>query len=119
GRRLAEILRRAAREGRGRTREGVDEVRDRIRDAALQMRDSIRAAVREARAQAAKGEPAPEPSSQSASHTRPFTPAANRGDIMDILNRVKEGKIDPAEADEMIAALMEVERATESRRDGR
>ena len=32
---------------------------------------------------------------------------------------VKDGKIDPAEADEMIAALMEVERATESPRDGR
>lgn len=119
GRRLAEIIRRAAREGRGRTRAGRDEVRDRIRDAALQMRDSIRAAVREARAQAAKGESERQPSPDTASRTRPFTPEANRGDIMDILNGVKEGRIDPAEADEMIAALMEVERATESPRDGR
>lgn len=119
GRRLAEIIRRAAREGRGRTRGGHDEVRDRIRDAALQMRDSIRAAVREARAKAAKAEPTRQPSSDAAAHTQPFTSAAHRGDIMDILNGVKEGKIDPAEADEMIAALMEVERATESPRDGR
>jgi hypothetical protein len=119
GRRLSDVIRRAAREGRGRTGAGRDEVRDRIRDAALQMRDSIRAAVREARAQAAKAEPARPPSSDAASHTQPFTSAAHRGDIMDILNRVKEGKIDPAEADEMIAALMEVERATESPRDGR
>ena len=77
------------------------------------------AAVREARAQAATGESVRQPSPDTASRTRPFTSAANRGDIMDILNGVKEGRIDPAEADEMIAALMEVERATESPREGR
>jgi len=115
-RRLSDIVRRAAAEGLGRTRSGRDEMRDRIREAAIQMRDTIRAAVREAREKhqssgpSASDTPRPDPS-----HTRPFTPAANRGDIMDILNGVKEGRISPNEADEMIAALMEVERAAESR----
>src|SRR5262249_44204546 len=78
GRRISEIIRRAAQEGRGRTHAGRDEVRDRIREAALQMCDSIRAAVREARAHADKGEPAREQPADAASHTRPFTPAAHR-----------------------------------------
>jgi len=117
GRRLSEIIRRATAEGLGRTRSGRDEVRDRIRESAIQMRDSIHAAVREAR----EKRPSPTTGSPSAttrekpSQTRPFSTAANRGDIMDILHGVKEGRISPDEADEMIAALKEVERATESR----
>ncbi|MGO9604101.1 MAG: hypothetical protein ACLQAT_12005 [Candidatus Binataceae bacterium] len=121
GRRLSEIIRRAATEGRGRTREGREETRDRVREAAREMRDSIRAAVREARSRGndsgrdAATEAAGERPSATSSQTRPFTTAAHQGDVMDILNAVKEGRIQPAEADEMIAALMEVERATESR----
>ena len=117
GRRLSEIIRRATAEGLGRNRSGRDELRDRIREAAVQMRDSIRAAVREAREK--RPSDAPRSTSESPrenpSQTRPFTATANRGDIMDILNGVKEGRISPDEADEMIAALMEVERAAESR----
>jgi len=118
GRRLSDIVRRAAAEGRGRTRAGRDEIRDRIREAAMQMRDSIRTAAREARAKrpAASGtEKASAQPSGTPSQTRPLSEKAHRGDIMDILNGVSEGKISPDEADEMIAALMEVERATESR----
>ena len=117
GRRLSEIVRRSTSEGLGRTRSGRDEVRDRIREAAIQLRDSIRAAVREAREKhPTTAEEHPSTTAQDkASRTRPFTAAANRGDIMDILNGVKEGRISPDEADEMIAALMEVERAAESR----
>lgn len=118
GRRLSEIIRRAAAEGRGATRTGREEVRDHIREAAVQMRDSIRAAVREARVrrgQTSSPEASHEPAADDASRTRPFTRASSQGDIMDILNAVKEGRIQPNEADEMIAALMEVERATESR----
>ncbi len=118
GRRLSEIIRHAAAEGRARSREGREETRDRIREAALQMRDSIRAAVREARTrheQPSAGEGAGERQPESGGpRTQPFTSASYRGDIMDILNAVKEGRIDPGEADEMIAALMEVERTTES-----
>lgn len=123
GRRLSEVIRRAAMEGRGKTLQGRKETRDRVREAAREMRDSIRAAVREARSRSEESgrDPATEATSErpsaGSSQTRPFTPAAHQGDIMDILNAVKEGKIPPSEADEMIAALMEVERATQSRSD--
>ena len=104
-------------EGRGRSREGRNEVGERIREAAREMRDAILAAVGEARARRESrpnSDPAPEKPTQSGGQTRPFTAASGHGDIMDILKAVKEGRIEPADADEMIAALMEIERATES-----
>ncbi len=114
GRRLSDIIRRAAAEGRSRSREGREETRDRIRDAALQMRDSIRAAVRAARERRDESPLPSEPQPKESARTAPFTPASHRRDIMDILNAVRDGKLDPAEADEMIAALMEVEQASRS-----
>lgn len=114
GRRLAEILRRAAAEGRMRSREGREETGERIREAALKMRDSIRAAVGEARARHAGQAP-----EETGPRTRPFSHAAFQGDIMDILKAVRDGKLDPEEADEMIAALMEVEQAGPRHPDNR
>jgi DUF4097 and DUF4098 domain-containing protein YvlB len=117
GRRLGEIIRRAAAEGRARSLQGRDETGEEIRRAALRMRDSIRAAVNEARTRHDRSAPAagPEEPTESAPQTKPLTPESHRGDIMDILKAVKEGRLEPGEADEMIEALMEVERAADAR----
>ncbi len=97
-----------------RSREGREETGERIREAALKMRDSIRAAVGEARARHAGQAP-----EETGPRTRPFSHAAFQGDIMDILKAVRDGKLDPEEADEMIAALMEVEQAGPRHPDNR
>ncbi|HJZ96748.1 MAG TPA: hypothetical protein VKE70_09570, partial [Candidatus Solibacter sp.] len=123
GRQLAEIIRRAATEGRARTQEGRRETRDRIRAAAREMRDAIQELVREARErsgayEATRATKPQEQAQPTGQQTRPFTAADRQSGIMDILNKVKAGQLEPEEADEMIAALMEVEEAAESRRPG-
>ncbi|MFZ0659620.1 MAG: hypothetical protein WAM05_12930, partial [Candidatus Binataceae bacterium] len=64
-----------------------------------------------ARPAAPDSPPRPEtaPGATRAGDTRPLDPAAFQGDIMKILQAVKAGEIEPEEADEMIAALMEAE----------
>jgi hypothetical protein len=122
-RKLSEEIRRAAQPGCCETRDQRRQMRDSIREAARKMSTTIREARRAARHPAS---PATEERTQPASpdsppsaentprapragNTRPLDPAAFQGDIMKILQAVKSGEIEPEEADEMIAALMEAE----------
>ncbi|HUY25790.1 MAG TPA: hypothetical protein VMV27_00090 [Candidatus Binataceae bacterium] len=106
-RKLTDEIRRAAEQGRCRTREQRRAARDSIRAAARAMREAIAQAERAAR-QAPEPNPPPR-----AGDTRPLDPAAYQGDIMKILHAVKAGELEPEEADEMIAALMEAEGAAD------
>ena len=87
------------------------------------MRDAIQELVRKARErsgayEATRATKPQEQAQPTGEQTRPFTAADRQSGIMDILNKVKAGQLEPEEADEMIAALMEVEEAAESRRPG-
>lgn len=119
----AEICR-AAQPGCCRTRDERRQMRDAIHAAARKMSTAIREARRAARhpasepvneerpsAGAPDSPPHPEAAANSArpGATRPLDPADYQGDIMKILQAVKSGEIEPEEADEMIAALMEAE----------
>lgn len=123
-RKLSEEIRRSAQPGGCQTRDQRRQMRDSIHDAARRMSAAIREARRAARhssGQSASEErarpaapdspPPPEtaPGATRAGDTRPLDPAAFQGDIMKILQAVKAGEIEPEEADEMIAALMEAE----------
>ena len=127
-RKLSDEIRSSAQPGCCRTRDERRQTRDSIHEAARKMSAAIREARRAARHpssqpaseanEASKESPraaAPQPPSQAApsatraGNTRPLDPAAFQGDIMKILQAVKSGEIEPEEADEMIAALMEAE----------
>ncbi|MGC1679012.1 MAG: hypothetical protein WA740_15900 [Candidatus Binataceae bacterium] len=122
-RKLSEEICRATQSGCGHTRDDRRQMRDSIHDAARRMSAALREARRAARhasspQPATSGEnphAAPQPSQPTApsapraGNTRPLDPAAFQGDIMKILQAVKAGEIEPEEADEMIAALMEAE----------
>jgi hypothetical protein len=123
GKRIEELVRSASEDGRMRSREARREMREKIRDAAREMREAIRQAARESRERAGESrQGAATAAGQSADAgvspgvTRPLNPEAAAGDMMSILRAVREGKLEPEEADEMIAALMEVERAAEGGR---
>jgi hypothetical protein len=114
---------------RGGSRDARHEMRERVRQAAREMRDKIRDAAREMRTrshdepgktapadtQASTGKPAAE------GHAAPFAPGAteklSRDDaILEILAAVKDGRLEPDEADDLINAWMEVSRTADGGR---
>jgi hypothetical protein len=116
GKRIEELVRSASENGRMRSHEARREMRAKIRAAAHEMREAIRQAARESRERGDTAARTVEPAAAAPAPpgvTRPLNPEAAAGDMMSILRAVREGKLEPEEADEMIAALMEVERAAE------
>ena len=118
---------------RGGSREARHEMRDRVRQAAREMRDKIREAARDVRnraheegrettqsdtqsnTQSADEKPAAD--SQSARFAPGATVKLNRDDaIREILAAVKDGRLEPDEADDLINAWMEVNRSTDAHR---
>jgi hypothetical protein len=114
---------------RGGSREARSEMRERVRQAAREMRDKIREAARDVRNRShdqAGG------TSQSNTQSEADKPAANsksaqfrpgateklsRDDaILEILAAVKDGRLEPDEADDLINAWMEVSRGDDARR---
>ncbi|MDB5107259.1 MAG: hypothetical protein JWM69_200 [Candidatus Binatus sp.] len=110
---------------RGGSRDVRDEMRERVRAAAREMRDTIRDAARQMRPSredaSAEGtdhhEAGENRTSQSSLQTTPHgepadaTSKLNRRDaILEILAAVKEGRLEPDEADDLISAWMEINR---------
>jgi hypothetical protein len=117
---------------RGGSRDARNEMRERVRQAAREMRDKIRDAARDVRKRApeeaggttqsnsqstTQSEAAkPASSSQSAQFRPGATEKLSRDDaILEILAAVKDGRLEPDEADDLINAWMEVSRADEVR----
>jgi DUF4097 and DUF4098 domain-containing protein YvlB len=123
---------------RGGSREARNEMRERVRQAAREMRDKIRDAARDVRnrsheqagnnntTQSATGSTTqsntqsdakqPASDSQSAEFRPGGTVKLNRDDaILEILAAVKDGRLEPDEADDLINAWMEVNRADDAR----
>lgn len=135
GRELGDLVADAVRGG---SREARDEMRERVRQAAREMRDKIQKAAREVRNRAhgetgAAAQSAPQSATQSATqsntqseaeqpareaHSEKSTFGATkklgRDDaILEILAAVKDGHLEPDEADDLINAWMEVARAAD------
>ncbi len=107
---------------RGGSRDARHEMRDRVRQAAREMRDKIREAARDVRN---RSHAPADSTTQSSSHSDADTPTANsqsaqftpgatkklsRDDaVLEILAAVKDGRLEPDEADDLINAWMEVE----------
>jgi DUF4097 and DUF4098 domain-containing protein YvlB len=113
---------------RGGTREARDQMRERVRQAAREMRATIREAARDvhSRSREERGAAAASSSAEStepAAGERPRAPARpgateklNREDaILEILAAVKDGRLEPDEADDLINAWMEVREADAGR----
>ncbi len=121
GRRIHGLVDEALKERRGRSRADAERIRARIREEAARMRDAVREARQRARARAESRSESPEPSAETqqvapgASSPAPDPDATRRlepdKEILRILAAVRAGEIDPEEADDLIRALMEVERA--------
>ena len=122
---------------RGGSREARHEMRDRIREAAREMRDRIREAARDVRSRphdqpGAAAQPAAGSTTQSNAQSDTEKPACEspaahstsgateklgRDDaILEILAAVKDGRLEPDEADDLISAWMEVSRGADPRR---
>src|SRR3984957_2789625 len=124
GKEIGELVSQAVRGG---SREARTEMRDRVRQAAREMRDKIREAARDVRNRA---HDQPESTTQSStqsttqsdvekpsssSQSEKFRPGGtvklNRDDaILEILAAVKDGRLEPDEADDLVNAWMEVSR---------
>jgi hypothetical protein len=112
---------------RGGSREARNEMRDRVRQAAREMRDKIREAARDmsnrphdagtdtqSTTQSTTHSEAEKPSSKSDQFRPGGTVKLNRDDaILEILAAVKDGRLEPDEADDLINAWMEVSRTDE------
>jgi hypothetical protein len=128
GKEIGELVSQAVRGG---SREARSEMRDRVRQAAREMRDKIREATRDVRnrahdkpggatqstTQSTTQSDAEKPSSTSKSAQ--FRPGAteklSRDDaILEILAAVKDGRLEPDEADDLINAWMEVSRGDDA-----
>jgi hypothetical protein len=122
GKEIGELVSEAVRGG---SREARSEMRDRVRQAAREMRDKIREATRDMR-----NRPHDQPGSTTQSTTQSdtekssksaqFRPGGtvklNRDDaILEILAAVKDGRLEPDEADDLINAWMEVSRGDDVR----
>jgi hypothetical protein len=119
---------------RGGSREARHEMRERVRQAAREMRDKIREAARDVRTHSREQGAAGTTQSTSQSNTqsdaekptddspsarlRPgATEKLSRDDaILEILAAVKDGRLEPDEADDLINAWMEVSRGADARR---
>ena len=106
---------------RGGSREARHEMRERVRQAAREMRDKIREAARNVHNRSHEqthgtAEPTTQSNAEksgSDSRSAKFTPGAteklSRDDaILEILAAVKDGRLEPDEADDLINAWMEV-----------
>jgi len=117
---------------RGGSREARNEMRERVRQAAREMRDKIREAARDVRGRSQEqagsttqsntqsttqsNEEKPTSSSKSEQFRPGGTVKLNRDDaILEILAAVKDGRLEPDEADDLINAWMEVSRGDEVR----
>ena len=129
GKEIGELVSEAVRGG---SREARNEMRDRVRHAAREMRDKIREATRDLR-----NRPRDEAAGTTQSNTQSTTQSdaekaardsqsakfrpggtvkLNRDDaILEILAAVKDGRLEPDEADDLINAWMEVSRGDEVR----
>jgi hypothetical protein len=126
GKEIGELVSEAVRGG---SREARNEMRDRVRQAAREMRDKIREATRDMR-----NRPHDKPDSTTQSNTQSTTQSdtekssksaqfrpggtvkLNRDDaILEILAAVKDGRLEPDEADDLINAWMEVSRGDDVR----
>ncbi|MDO8432233.1 MAG: hypothetical protein Q7S58_07465 [Candidatus Binatus sp.] len=121
GKEIGELVSQAVRGG---TREARGEMRDRVRAAAREMRDTIRTAARE-RWSSGEDESPKSPAASKAAEEKSASASARPGAteklksedaIMDILAAVKEGRLEPDEADDLIKAWMEVSRGTDAHR---
>jgi len=127
GKEIGELVSNAVRGG---SREARNEMRDRVRNAAREMRDKIREAARDVRnrqpgstTQSATGsttQSSTQSHSDKSSQSAKFRPGAtvrlNRDEaILEILAAVKDGRLEPDEADDLINAWMEVSRGDEVR----
>ncbi len=110
---------------RGGSRDARHEMRDRVRAAAREMRDKIRDAARDMRTrphhqQGGAAQPdaeAPAADSQAAKFMPGATQKLSRDDaILEILAAVKDGRLEPDEADDLINAWMEVSSTADARR---
>ncbi len=118
---------------RGGSREARDKMRERVRHAAREMRDKIREAARNVRDRSHdRAGSTTQSTTQSATQSDPDTPAADsqsaqsaagateklsRDDaILEILAAVKDGRLEPDEADDLISAWMEASRGADARR---
>ncbi|HYB90628.1 MAG TPA: hypothetical protein VEC38_06250 [Candidatus Binataceae bacterium] len=115
-RRISRLIRHAARQRRTCSPEARREAEERIREAAREMRETIREAARKIREEAAgkragDSDTSPAETAAPPAYTQPLTPEARERDVLAILKAVKAGEIEPDEADDMIAALIEVEQA--------
>src|SRR5208283_2698787 len=108
---------------RGGSRDARHEMRDRVRAAAREMRDKIRDAARDMRTRphhqeggAAQPEAeTPAADSQAAKFMPGATQKLSRDDaILEILAAVKDGRLEPDEADDLINAWMEVSSTAEA-----
>ncbi len=117
---------------RGGSREARHEMHERVRNAAREMRDKIREAARDVRNRShdqpgsttqsnTQSTTQSETEKASSSESAKFRPGAteklSRDDaILEILAAVKDGRLEPDEADDLINAWMEVSRGDEARR---
>lgn len=123
GKDIAEMVSQAVSGG---TREAREQMREKVRTAAREMRETIREAARDLHSAREEGGAKPEPSSgelKAPAGERPRAPGfpgatekLSREDaILEILAAVKDGRLEPEEADDLITAWMEV-RETDPRR---
>jgi len=118
---------------RGGSREARREMRERVRHAAREMRDKISEAARNVRDRSHdRASSTTQSDTQSTTHSDAETPASDsqsaqstagateklsRDDaILEILAAVKDGRLEPDEADDLINAWMEVSRGADARR---
>ncbi|HMD04321.1 MAG TPA: hypothetical protein VKG68_03535 [Candidatus Binatus sp.] len=110
---------------RGGSRDARHEMRDRVRAAAREMRDKIRDAARDMRTrphhqEGGASQPdaeTPAADSQAAKFMPGATQKLSRDDaILEILAAVKDGRLEPDEADDLINAWMEVSSTADARR---
>src|SRR6266851_2040259 len=111
GKEISDLVAQAVRGG---TREARDQMRERVHNAAREMRETIRTAARDMHGRSHEERGAQTASSaESTAKSPPNKPGAteklNREDaILEILAAVKDGRLEPDEADDLINAWMEV-----------
>jgi len=106
---------------RGGTREARNEMRERGREAAREMRDTIRGAARDLRTRSHREPATSDTDAAKAAKTAESaarfgaTEKLNRDDaILEILAAVKDGRLEPDEADDLINAWMEASRGADA-----
>jgi len=109
GKEIGDLVSRAVRGG---TREARDQMRERVRNAAREMRDTIREAARDVHNRSPRNEePAASPASASAERPGATVKLKREDAILEILAAVKDGRLEPDEADDLINAWVEVREA--------